>query len=125
MESKFASKITRLGEKDRIKTFVKGLDERLEGGVPKNSVVLVAGKAGSMKSSFCFSILYHQAISEGRRGVYISLEQNRQSLLEHMLGLGMDVTDMDPIDALSCLQTLDQKTIYGKTRRLHESAQVP
>jgi len=97
VESKFAAKITRLGEKDRIKTFVKGLDERLEGGVPKNSVVLVAGKAGSMKSSFCFSILYHQAISEGRRGVYISLEQNRQSLLEHMLGLGMDVTDMDSI----------------------------
>jgi len=97
VESKFASKITRLGEKDRIKTFVKGLDERLEGGVPKNSVVLVAGKAGSMKSSFCFSILYHQAISEGRRGVYISLEQNRQSLLEHMLGLGMDVTDMDSL----------------------------
>jgi KaiC/GvpD/RAD55 family RecA-like ATPase len=97
VETKFATKISRLTEKDRVKTFVKGLDERLEGGVPKNSVVLVAGKAGSMKSSFCFSIIYNQALTEGRRGVYISLEQNRQSLLEHMIGLGMDVTEMDNI----------------------------
>ena len=67
VDSKFAAKITRLSEKDRIRTFVRGLDERLEGGVPKNSVVLIAGKAGSMKSSFCFSILYNQAVSEGRR----------------------------------------------------------
>ncbi|NIP35838.1 MAG: AAA family ATPase [Thermoplasmata archaeon] len=97
VEPKFSTKITRLTEKDRVKTFVKGLDDRLEGGIPKNSVVLVAGKAGSMKSSFCFSIIYNQALQEGQRGVYISLEQNRQSLLEHMIGLGMDVTDMDNI----------------------------
>lgn len=96
-EGKFTPKITKLTEKDRIKTFVKGLDDRLEGGVPKNSVVLVAGKAGSMKSSLCFYILYNQAVQEGRRGVYISLEQNRQSLLEHMIGMGMDVSEMDSI----------------------------
>jgi circadian clock protein KaiC len=112
VESKFVTKPNNPTEKDRIKTFVTGLDERLEGGVPKNSVVLVAGRAGSMKSSFCFSILYNQAVEEGRRGVYIPLEQNRQSLLEHMMGMDMDVTDMDNIIIVD----------LGKLRKVVQSA---
>jgi KaiC/GvpD/RAD55 family RecA-like ATPase len=79
----------RLDEDDRLPTFVDGLDEMLEGGIPSKHVVLVCGRAGSMKSSFCYYMLHKLAENEGRKTIYLSLEQSRQSLLRHMKRLGL------------------------------------
>ncbi len=80
------------GQNDRIKTYVKGLDAVLQGGIPRNSIVLLAGSPGTMKSSLGYYILYHNALEDGKKGVYISLEESRDSLLRGMEGLGMDWT---------------------------------
>ncbi len=79
----------RLDEDDRLPTHVDGLDEMLEGGIPSKHVILVCGRAGSMKSSFCYYILHKLAEIEDRKTIYLSLEQSRQSLLRHMKRLGM------------------------------------
>ncbi len=79
----------------RIKTYVRGLDENLKGGIPDGSVILLAGPPGSMKSSIAFNILYHNALKEDKRSVYISLEETRDSLIENMQGLGMDWNEVD------------------------------
>ncbi|MFO7791375.1 MAG: ATPase domain-containing protein [Candidatus Saliniplasma sp.] len=79
----------------RVKTYVRGLDKNLKGGVPERSVVLLAGPPGTMKSSMAFSILYNNALKEDKRSVYISLEETRDSLIENMKGLGMDWNDVD------------------------------
>lgn len=73
----------------RIKTFVEGYDENIGGGIPVRHVVLLAGSPGTMKSSLAYSILYNNAILEGRKGLYISLEQNKESLEEQMDSLNM------------------------------------
>ncbi len=75
-----------------INTYVKGLDERIEGGIPKGSVILISGPTGSMKSSFSFYIAYNY-LKDKKEGnvVYISLEQSRESLINQMLSLGMDI----------------------------------
>jgi len=71
-------------------THIDGLDaDLLAGGIPKGSVVLLAGAPGTMKSSVAFTTLFNNAL-RGRRGVYMSLEQGRDSLVHHMRGLGMD-----------------------------------
>ncbi|MEE9507217.1 MAG: ATPase domain-containing protein, partial [Thermoplasmata archaeon] len=70
---------------DRVKTFIRGLDERMEGGIPDKYLTLICGRAGTMKSSIAFNILYHNAKENGLRGVYITLEQNRKSLVESMV----------------------------------------
>ncbi|TLZ64970.1 MAG: hypothetical protein E6K13_00645 [Methanobacteriota archaeon] len=72
----------------RIKTHVQGLDEALSGGLPEGYVTLVSGAPGTMKSSFCFSILYQNALREGRKSAYFTLEQGKDILLEHMTELG-------------------------------------
>jgi KaiC/GvpD/RAD55 family RecA-like ATPase len=74
----------------RFPTFVGGLDEMLEGGFPREAVILFSGRAGSMKSSLAFSILYNLARTEGIKCIYLSLEQRSESLLRHMNKLGMD-----------------------------------
>lgn len=80
----------KLMENERIKTYVEGLDETLDGGIPARHIVLVCGRAGSMKSSFCYSILYNLAKKDKMKGVYLTLEQSRASLQRHMRKLGFD-----------------------------------
>jgi len=86
--------------KGRVKTYVKDLDERMEGGVPKGYVVLVCGTAGSMKSSFTFNILYNAAKNENVKGLYVSLEQERGSLLRQMKKLGMNIKNVSHLVSL-------------------------
>ncbi|TLZ72222.1 MAG: hypothetical protein E6K10_02795 [Methanobacteriota archaeon] len=97
----------------RIRTYIRGLDEQLQGGVPKAHVVLLAGKPGTMKSSVAFSMVYHNAKSDGLGCVYVTLEQSRDSLLENMAGLGMDIKGLE-----SKLSVLDLGLIRKKLKQL-------
>nr|MBC8518390.1 AAA family ATPase [Euryarchaeota archaeon] len=81
------------GTQERIPTYISGLDENMQGGIPKGHIVLLAGVSGSMKSSLGFSMLYN-AVMEGKTsGIYVTLEQGKDSLGSHMAGMGMDVQD--------------------------------
>ncbi len=86
----------------RVKTYVQGLDEAIEGGIPEKHVVLVSGTAGSMKSSLTFNVLYNEALM-GKTGLYISLEQSYESLYKHFLNMGLklDEINMQPITDLT------------------------
>ena len=86
--------------KGRVKTYIKDLDERMQGGIPQGYVVLVCGTAGSMKSSFTFNIIYNAAKHEGKKGLYVSLEQERCSLIRQMKKLGMNIKDVKELITL-------------------------
>ena len=90
----------------RVRSYVKNLDAQMEGGIPVGSIVLVCGRPGSMKSSLTYSMLHNQAVKEGRRGLYITLEQGRSSLTRHLhhIGLEADATDKVAIVDLSALR---------------------
>jgi KaiC/GvpD/RAD55 family RecA-like ATPase len=51
-----------------FKTYIRGFDEEIEGGIPQGHVVLVAGPPGTMKSSLAYSILYNNALNGNRTG---------------------------------------------------------
>ncbi len=102
---------------ERIETYVKGLDESLQGGIPVNSIVLLAGSPGTMKSSLGFYILYHNALEKGKRGVYISLEESRDSLIKNMAGLGMDWENVS-----KKMSILDLGLIRSRMKELDKTA---
>ncbi len=77
-----------MDQRPRYRTHVNGLDENIGGGIPEGSVVLICGTAGTMKSSFAYYMLYTNARDDAVPGLYISLEQSRDSLLRQMRGLG-------------------------------------
>lgn len=84
-----------MGEEDRIRTFIHGFDEKLGGGIPPGSVVLLAGEPGTMKSTIAFNLLYQNALREGRTGTYISLEQGRESLTRHLNSMSLSPSDVE------------------------------
>lgn len=114
--------LEKLGEEERLPTNVDGLDAMLEGGIPARFVVMICGRAGSMKSSFAYYMLHKLSEKEGRKTVYLSLEQSRQSLLKHMRKLGMkkessgnlmvsDLDDMVVVDMAALRKETDTETI--------------
>ncbi len=80
----------------RIKTYINGFDENLQGGIPEGHIVLIAGSAGTMKSSVTFNILYNEALN-GKTGLYLTLEQSNESLINHCINMGYDLTKVNTI----------------------------
>jgi len=75
-------------EDERIPTFVGRLDAAIEGGVPRGSVIAITGPGGSMKTSLALYILTRNRAA-GRRGVYVTVEESRDSILRTMRHLGL------------------------------------
>ena len=79
-----------------IKTYIEGFDETMEGGVPEGHTVLVSGPPGAMKSSVCLNLLYNNQKLGGNKGLYISLEESKDSL---MIGMEkLNICDFDEKD---------------------------
>jgi len=74
-----------------VKTGISGLDEMLGGGIPARHSVLVAGGPGCGKTSVCFEYLLRGALA-GEKGLYISLEETSDSILENAKAAFSDLT---------------------------------
>lgn len=74
---------------ERIRTGVTGLDEIIEGGLPKESITLVSGPPGSGKSIFCFQFLY-EGVKNGEKCLFLTLDKKVEGLLVQAKELGFD-----------------------------------
>ncbi|MFH1510267.1 MAG: ATPase domain-containing protein [Candidatus Woesearchaeota archaeon] len=74
----------------RVATGITGLDNLIEGGIPCGASVIVTGTPGSAKSTFGLQFL-RSGGAIGENGVYISLEEDPESLVQQADALGMDL----------------------------------
>jgi KaiC/GvpD/RAD55 family RecA-like ATPase len=79
-------KVVRL---ERVKTGIDGLDNIIEGGLPKSSITLVSGPPGSGKSIFCFQFLYN-GIKNGERCLFLTLDKKVEGVIVQTRELGFD-----------------------------------
>lgn len=91
---------------ERVRTYIHNFDDYIQGGVPKGHVILITGTPGTMKSSLCYSVLYHNAKNHGIRSMYMTLEQSKENLLQQMNLMGMN----DP-EVQAMVHVLDLATI--------------
>src|SRR2546430_179172 len=108
-----ATRLVRGHSMDRLQTHVEGFDEALGGGIPRGSIVLVAGTPGTMKTALTFSILYEN-VKAGSKALYVSLEESQEDLRAAMAELGM--TGLDAME----LYVLD----IGKIRLEHKDEEL-
>src|SRR2546430_16017700 len=83
-----ATRLVRGHSMDRLQTHVEGFDEALGGGIPRGSIVLVAGTPGTMKTALTFSILAENA-KAGSKALYVSLDESQEDLRASMAQLAM------------------------------------
>jgi len=73
-----------------LKTDIRGFDDLFaEGGIPKGNSVLVAGGAGTGKSTFCRQICYN-LVSQGKNCMYVSFEESIKRIERSMNVFGWD-----------------------------------
>lgn len=78
-----------VGKIERVKTGVKGLDELLSGGIPKESITLISGPPGSGKSIFCYQFIA-KGVEEGEKCLYMTLDKKIEGLLLQAAELGLN-----------------------------------
>ncbi|MBO3769456.1 MAG: KaiC domain-containing protein [Thermoproteota archaeon] len=79
---------------DRVKTGIPGLDEMLNGGIPKRNIVLVSGGPGTGKTIFSQQYLYHGLTLE-EPGILITLEEHPVQVRRNMAEFGWNVKDYE------------------------------
>jgi KaiC domain protein len=100
----------------RITLGVEGLDEMIQGGVPERSLVVGIGGPGTGKTTFGLQFL-NEGLESGERGVYITLEEDRERVLStaeekgwefrrHVDDGDLAIVDLDPIEMANSLANI-------------------
>ncbi|MFW5902894.1 MAG: ATPase domain-containing protein [archaeon] len=96
---------------ERIETGIKGLDELIQGGFPKNRMVLVSGATGTGKTTFSMQYIIHGA-KNGEPGVYITVDEKPESIREDMKQFGFDVDELEKEGKIAILDASSAKVGY-------------
>jgi KaiC domain protein len=100
----------------RIDVGVEGLDEMVHGGVPRRSLMVVIGSAGTGKTTFGLQFL-NEALDADETAVFITLEESREAVIDAATEKGWDfpahldagrlaVVAIDPIEMANSLASI-------------------
>jgi len=81
---------TATGGADLVLTGIDGLDEMLGGGVPRGHIITVMGSFGTGKTTFGMQFLM-QGLINGEKGIFISLEEDVDSITANAASFGWDL----------------------------------
>ncbi len=81
-------------ESERTKSGVPGLDDMIGGGIPAGNLVVLSGDPGSGKTALCWQFLYEGIKKYSENGVYISLEESEEAIINGAKEFGMDFKEL-------------------------------
>jgi len=80
-----------------VSTGIKELDNMLDGGIPKGRVVLVSGSSGTGKTTLGMHFVYNGVKKFNEPGIFITLEQGKEKVLEDMKSVGMNLESLSDL----------------------------
>ena len=89
----------------RIKTGIPEFDEMLSGGFLERDAVMIAGTAGSGKTTLALQHLVNGATTYGENGIYVTFEQLPDQLYRDALSFGWDLKALEEQDKLRVVCT--------------------
>lgn len=92
-------------------TGIHGLDEMLNGGMPKGRVISVFGGPGAGKTTFALHFLYSGATLYDEPGIYVSLDESPQDVLRNYSGFDWNLEQLEREDKLLLLDASLFKSI--------------
>ncbi len=79
---------------ERVKSGIPGLDEILNGGIPRRNIVLLSGGPGTGKSIMGQQFLYN-GLLQGEPGILVALEEHPVQIRVNMAQFGWYVKDFE------------------------------
>jgi circadian clock protein KaiC len=102
-----------LSEIARARTGIVGLDEVLEGGLPRNYVHTVVGPPGAGKTIMGAQFLFRGATQYAENGLYVSLEEPTHSFANAMMRFNWNMFDMESQGKLGLVDASPQQEEPG------------
>lgn len=78
---------------ERAVSGIPGFDDLVAGGIPRGNLVLLSGMCGTGKTTFSMQFLY-QGAKNDEPGVFISLEEQPETLIRNAGLFGLDFYDL-------------------------------
>jgi KaiC/GvpD/RAD55 family RecA-like ATPase len=97
---------------ERAPTGISGLDEMLNGGIPRGYTILVAGGPGSGKSTFAMQFLTNGISQYNENGIYITLEERAADIIRNFSAYGWDLSRVKIISMVPQKASIAQDTKY-------------
>lgn len=79
---------------EKVRSGVSGLDDILDGGLPKGRPTLLCGGAGCGKTLLAMQFLCRGAVDSREPGVFVAFEETVADLTTNMASIGYDVDKM-------------------------------
>jgi KaiC/GvpD/RAD55 family RecA-like ATPase len=92
-------------EIERVPMGIPGLDEIIEGGLPKGRTVLVTGTAGSGKTTLGMQFLYSGVTRYGENGLFVTLQEELHDVTQDMARYGWDLGELAKKRKLGLIQS--------------------
>ena len=91
-----------------LRDSIPGLEKVFRTDIEAPKVVLVTGPPGSMKTSFCYSVVSNYLERSGEFGLYVTLEETAESHMRNMRSLNIPINDKMEISDFTDLRELDE-----------------
>lgn len=90
---------------DRVKTGIAELDKMLNGGFMQSDAVMVAGSAGTGKTTLALQYLFNGATQNGENGIYVTFEQLPDQIYRDAMNFGWNLRRLEEEDKLRVVCT--------------------
>ena len=107
-------------ERKIIKSGIPGLDKILNGGFLEGSIITIGGPSGAGKSTFAMQYLYEGATKYDEPGIYISIEEGKESMMFNMSGYDWDLEEVEKKQKLIFLDY----PVYEIDQFLHQAGAI-
>ena len=79
----------------RIKTDIPGFDNAIDGGLVKNSLIMISGGPGSGKTIFCLQYIYNGIVNSNEPGLIVTFDEDIESLKADAQLFGWDFDQLE------------------------------
>lgn len=103
-----------MSDDGRVKTGIKGLDELIEGGLPRGFSFLLLGGPGTGKTTFGVQYLYKGATEYGEGGMYVTFDEPPYSITGNSERYGWNLLEQEKLGKIAFVDASPIKRIESR-----------
>jgi len=107
---------------ERVKTGIKGFDNLVEGGFPKNSAILLSGTPATGKTIFALDYLINGAKKFNENGIYITFEEKSENLKNQARQFGWNLDELEKNKKIMIRQISPSEISKNTVKEIIETA---